>query len=121
MTFDKLIGMEPVPDAADSARIRIEPHHCNPTGNVNGGVIISLADNLATGAANRAFAAKTGQQAFMVGVDLHAVMLGNQQGGTLTATARVVRVGRRITVIRTQVHGEGERLLAEITTTHVPT
>ncbi len=121
MTFDKHIGMEPVAADPDRARIRIEPHHCNPTGNINGGVIVSLADNLATGAANRAYAAKTGQQAFMVGVDLHAVMLGNQQGGTVTATAQVVRVGRRITVIRTQVHGDGERLLAEVTTTHVPT
>ncbi|MEQ8860609.1 MAG: hotdog domain-containing protein [Pseudomonadales bacterium] len=60
-------------------------------------------------------------QAFMVGVDLLAVMLANQQGGTLTASARVVRVGRRITVIRTEVRGDGDRLLAEITTTHVPT
>lgn len=121
MTFDEYIGMEPVADAGSSARIRIGPHHCNPTGNVNGGVIISLADNLATGAANRAYFAKTGQRAFLVGVDLHAVMLANQQGGTLTATARPVRVGRRITVIRTEVRGDDGRLLAEVTTTHVPT
>lgn len=121
MTFDQHIGMEPVPDSESSARIRIEPHHCNPTGNVNGGVIISLADNLSTGVANRAYFEKTGHRAFMVAVDLHAVMLANQQGGTITATSRAVRVGRRITVIRTEVRGEDERLLAEVTTTHVPT
>ncbi|NJN52307.1 MAG: hotdog fold thioesterase [Gammaproteobacteria bacterium] len=93
----------------------------NPTGNINGGVLISLADNLSTGAANRAYFDKTGEQRFLVGIDLHAVMLANQQGGgTITAHAQVVRVGRRVTVIRTQVHGEGDRLLAEVTTTHVP-
>ncbi len=57
----------------------------------------------------------------MVGVDLHAVMLANQQGGSVRALARPVRVGRRITVIRTEVRGDGDRLLAEVTTTHVPT
>jgi uncharacterized protein (TIGR00369 family) len=121
VTFDQHIGMEPGPAGQASATIRIEPHHCNPTGNVNGGVIVSLADNLATGAANRAYFDKIGQQAFMVGVDLHAVMLANQQGGTITAIARTVRVGRRIAVMRTEVLGDNDRLLAVVTTTHVPT
>jgi 1,4-dihydroxy-2-naphthoyl-CoA hydrolase len=125
-TFDAYIGMTPGAAGAaaaafgDVAHIRIEPHHCNPLGRVNGGVIIALADNLATGCANRAYFEKTGQRAFLVGIDLHAVMLANQQGGAITATARVVRVGRRVTVIRTEVRGDGERLLAEVTTTHVP-
>jgi 1,4-dihydroxy-2-naphthoyl-CoA hydrolase len=126
-TFDAYIGMKRgLPDSAgvpaeDGAHIRIEPHHCNPTGNVNGGVIIALADNLATGTANRAYFEKTGERAFLVAIDLHAALLANQHGGTITATARVVRAGRRVTVIRTEVRGDGERLLAEVTTTHVPT
>jgi len=120
MTFDEYIGMAMEPDGM-TASIRIEPHHCNPTGNINGGVIISLADNLSTGAANHAYFEKTGERKFMVGIDLHAVMLANQQGGTLHATSKAVRVGRRVTVIRTEVHGDGGRLLAEVTTTHVPT
>jgi len=121
LTFDKHIGMVMGPDATPlTASIRIEPHHCNPTGNINGGVIISLADNLSTGAANRAYFDKTGERRFLVGVDLHAVMLTNQQGGTIRATSHVVRAGRRVTVIRTEVHGDGDRLLAEVTTTHVP-
>ena len=48
-------------------------------------------------------------------------MLANQQGGTIRATATPVRVGRRVTVIRTQVWGDDDKLLAEVTTTHVPT
>jgi uncharacterized protein (TIGR00369 family) len=124
MTFDQHIGMtmqDPTAEGETCAQITIQSHHCNPTGNVNGGVIISLADNLSTGAANRAYFAKTGERKFMVGIDLHAVMLANQQGGTLRAVSRVVRVGRRVTVIRTEVRGDEDRLLAEVTTTHVPT
>jgi 1,4-dihydroxy-2-naphthoyl-CoA hydrolase len=122
MTFDQYIGMQHGDgDGEVSAVIRIEAHHCNPTGNINGGVIISLADNISTGAANRAYAAKTGERKFLVGVDLHAVMLANQQGGAIRGVATPVRVGRRITVVRTQVWGDDDRLLAEVTTTHVPT
>jgi len=118
MTFDQYIGMQSIGDGEGvAAQIQIEPHHCNP----NGGVIISLADNLSTGAANRAYLAKTGERKFLVGIDLHAVMLTNQQGGTITAVATPVRVGRRVTVMRTEVRGNDDRLLAEVTTTHVPT
>lgn len=122
MTFDQYIGVQDYreQDDAMTAEIRIESHHQNPTGNINGGVIISLADNLSTGAANRAYFEKTGERRFMVGVDLHAVMLANQQGGTIRAISRPVRVGRRVTVIRTEVRGADDRLLAEVTTTHLP-
>ena len=80
----------------------------------------TLVTDISTGAANRAYEKKTGERKFMVGVDLHAVMLANQQGGTIRGVAIPVRVGRRITVVRTQVWGDGDRLLAEVTTTHVP-
>ena len=131
-TFDRYIGMDYIDSeenddeqddrqAPGQAQIKIETHHCNPTGNINGGVIISLADNISTGAAGRAYFEKTGEQKFMVGVDLHAVMLSNQQGGTIRGYARPIRVGRRITVVRTEILGEDDKLLAEITTTHVPT
>ena len=123
MRFDQYIGME-MEEATSgdtvSARIHIQDHHCNPTGNINGGVIIALADNLATGAANRAYFNKTGEERFMVGIDLHAAMLANQQGGTIRGVAKAVRVGKRVSVVRTDVFGDGDRLLATITTTHVP-
>lgn len=121
MTFDRYIGMDfNDGGGVESAKIAILPHHQNPTGNINGGVIISLADNLSTGAAGRAYFEKTGEERFMVGIDVHAVMLANQTGGTIRAFARPVRVGRRVTVIRTEVLGDDDKLLAEVTTTHVP-
>ena len=122
MTFDEYIGMEHFEvDGKWEARVTIQPHHCNPTGNINGGVFLSMADNVSTGVANQAYFEKTGERKFMVGVDLHAVMLANQVGGVVRVSGAPVRVGRRITVVRTQVWGDEGRLLAEVTSTHVPT
>ena len=47
-------------------------------------------------------------------------MLGNQSEGLLTVESRVVRCGRRVTVIRTVVTGGNEKTLADVTTTHIP-
>lgn len=102
------------------AVVEIQKHHQNPTGAIHGGVFVSLADNVATAMANRAHKAIDGDERFMVGIDLHASMIGNQQGGTITFEARPVRVGRRVAFIRTTVTGDGGRILAEVTTTHVP-
>ncbi len=120
MTFDQHIGME-YEGSGKPARIVIQDHHKNPTGNINGGVIISMADNISTGCAGFHYHEKFGEQKFLVGVDLHAVMLSNQLGGTITAEAYPVRIGRRICVVRTEIKGDDGKLLAEVTTTHVPT
>ena len=119
MTFDEYIGMT-YPDE-DVATIDVEAHHCNPTGNINGGVLISIADNISTGTAGRAYFEKTGEEKFLVGVDLHATMVANQLGGRITANSAPIKVGRRIVVVRTEVTGDEDRLLAVVTTTHVPT
>lgn len=99
----------------------IADFHKTPVGAVHAGVLMSLADNTATILANRVNGVGGSQGGFMVSIDLHAVLLANQQAGELIATARVVRRGRRVTVIRTAVTGEGGRLLTDVTTTHVPT
>ncbi len=106
MTFDEYIGIE-YPEGAGpiTSTLAILPHHCNPTGAINGGVFLTMADNLSTGAANDGYFEKFGERKFMVGVDLHAVMLSNQQGGTIRAVSVPIRIGRRITVVRTQVFG----------------
>ena len=122
MTFDQHIGMQYLEvEGGSGAYVDIESHHCNPTGNINGALMISIADNISTGAANKAYAEKYGEDKFMVGIDLHATMLSNQIGGRIRGEAHPVRVGRRVTVVRTQIVGDNEKLLAEVTTTHVPT
>ena len=60
MTFDEYIGKHFTDGEEVAAVVRIEPHHCNSTGNMNGGVFLSMADNVSTGAINPAYFEKTG-------------------------------------------------------------
>ena len=57
---------------------------------------------------------------FPLAINLNSSLLGNQREGEITAEAQFVRNGKRIAVIRTQVTGTQGRLLAEVTTTHIP-
>lgn len=118
----ELLGIEMLEDAADraSARLEVRDAHKTPTGVVHSGTILSLADNCATVMANRANGDGPNPGAFMVLIDLHSTMLGNQSDGVLRAESRLVRCGRRVTVIRTVVTGAGDKTLAEVTTTHIP-
>jgi acyl-coenzyme A thioesterase PaaI-like protein len=59
-------------------------------------------------------------QGFPLAVDLHTTLLGNQRDGEIRAEARIVRRGKRVIVVRTRVTGNEGRLLAELTTTHIP-
>jgi len=121
--FAQFLGFEPGEITAEQSASRLvtQLHHLNPMGAIHGGALISLADNVATRMANIAQTGGPNDGKFMSGIDLHATFLSNQQGGTVVATARVVRAGRRVTVIRTQVTGENDKLLLELTTTHIPT
>jgi len=121
--FAQFLGFQPgaADEAQATSRLVTEPHHLSPTGAIHGGALISLADNVATRMANAAQAGGPNEGKFMSGIDLHATFLSNQLGGTVTATARVVRAGRRVTVIRSEVTGDNDKLLLELTTTHIPT
>lgn len=116
------LGLEMVEttDEHTVMRLAVRDHHLNPTGAIHGGTMLSLADNCATACANRAHATIEDDGKFMAGIDLHAALVGNQRGGVIQAEARIVRAGRRVIVVRTQVTGQDGRLLAEVTTTHIP-
>lgn len=102
------------------SRMSVQPGILNPFGTVQAGAMIWLADVTAT------VLALTGQQlgedgqGFPLAIDLHTSLLSNQRDGELKAEARFVRQGRTVTVIRTRVTGNNDRLLAEITSTHIP-
>ena len=121
-SLSRLLSIEMMEETADRAvaRLEIRGEHKTPTGVVHSGTILNLADDCATRAANRANDEGPNPGAFMVLVDLHSAMLGNQSEGILTAVSTIVRCGRRITVVRTVVTGADEKRLAEITTTHIP-
>lgn len=90
------------------------------TGVAHAGALLWLADLTATFLARAGTEVAADGTGFPLAIDLHASLLTNQAGGYITADAGIVRRGRRVTVVRTRVTGTGGKLLAEVTTTHIP-
>ncbi len=86
-------------------KLRVKEESKNGFGYVHGSAIYLLADNACGHAADsdgRMYVTQSG--------GLH--YLGNQKGGVLTAEARVVHRGRKTCLVRVDVRGEEENLLA---------
>ncbi len=121
--FTDHLGFRTVESTPERAVVEIEvdDHHRSPRGLMHGGAILALADVAATALAMRSNSVEAGGDGRpMAVIDVHASILGNQAAGRVRAEARLVRRGRRVTVVRVAVLGEDERLLAELTSTSVP-
>lgn len=121
--FREHLGFEDVTfeDGRAVMRIEVEDRHRSPRGLLHGGALLALADVTGTALAMRSNAAEAGGDGRpMAVVGVHASILGNQAEGEVRAEAEVVRRGRRLTVIRVSVYGSDDRLLAEMTSTHMP-
>ena len=92
----------------------------NPFGTIHAGAMIWLADVTATVLAIGDTQIGENGRGFPLAINLNANLLGNQRGGEIRAEARFVRKGKRVTVVRTLLTGDGGKLLAEVTTNHVP-
>lgn len=92
----------------------------NPFGTVHAGAMLWLADVTATVLALENVELSQDGKGFPLAINLNSSLLGNQREGEIKAEARFVRSGKQVTVIRTRVTGAQGRLLAEVTTTHVP-
>src|SRR5262245_17346786 len=92
----------------------------NPFGVVHAGAILWLADVTATVLAMGSSEFSEGMQGFPLAISLYANFAGNQKQGTLRAVSSFVKKGKTVSVVRTTVLGENERLLADVTTTHLP-
>lgn len=92
----------------------------NPFGTVHAGAILWFADVSATVLALSATEVKADGSGFPLALSLHAQLLGNVRDGELTATARFVRRGRRVSVVRTEVTDAAGKLLVDVTTNHMP-
>lgn len=102
------------------SRMPVNEGILNPFGTVQAGAMLWMADVTATVMAIGKTEIGEDGKGFPLAVDLHATLLGNQRDGEIWAKARIVRRGKRIIVVRTQVTGNEGRLLAEVTTTHFP-
>jgi len=106
---DRVVGQMPV-----------QPGILNPYGVVHAGAVLWFADVCATLLALGGTDAAPGASGFPLAIDLHAAFLGNQPDGVLEARATFVKRGRRVSVVRTTVTGAKGRIVADVTTTHVP-
>lgn len=100
------------------SRMPVTPGILNPFGTVQAGAMIWLADVTASVLAIEGQTIGDDGKGFPLAIDLHTTLVGNQKDGEIKAEARFVRKGRNILVIRTRITGNGNRLLAEVTTTH---
>jgi len=92
----------------------------NPFGVVHAGAMMWLADVCASILVAGRTDFLPGEKGFPLGIHLFASFLANQPDGVLRATSAFVKRGRQLSVVRTTIHGNRERLLAEVTTSHVP-
>lgn len=91
----------------------------NPFGTVHAGAILWFADVAATVLVMDAAAASEGMKGFPLAISLNANLLGNQKDGALKAVSIYVNKGRTVSVVRTMVYGAEEKLIADVTTSHV--
>ncbi|PRZ44357.1 uncharacterized protein (TIGR00369 family) [Antricoccus suffuscus] len=120
--LSKLLGLTE-PEFVDGrvvATFAVRDEHTNSGGMVHGGVLLTLADSTATHAANLANCDESGNGPRMITLGLNASMLGNQRGGELRVESTIVRAGRRLTVVQTQILGNDDKLLVEVSSTHLP-
>lgn len=102
------------------SRMPVKEGMLNPFGTVHAGAMIWFADVTATLLAIGKTKLSPEGKGFPLAVSLHTSILGNQRSGEIRADAHFVRNGKRLAVVRTRVTGDGDHLLAEVTTTHIP-
>lgn len=92
----------------------------NPFGTAHAGATLWFADVCATVLAFGGEQMKPGVAGFPLAISLNASLLGNQTAGVFRATSVYVKRGKRLSVVRTTVTGDEGRLIADVTTSHVP-
>lgn len=106
---DRVVGTMPV-----------QPGILNPFGTAHAGAILWFADVCATVLAFGGTGMTPAGSGFPLAINLSAALTGNQKDGSFTATSQYVRKGRSLSVVRTTVTGDDGRLIADVTTSHVP-
>ncbi|MBU4002418.1 MAG: PaaI family thioesterase [Proteobacteria bacterium] len=100
------------------SRMPVSSGILNPFGTVQAGAMIWLADVTASVLALEGKTLGEDGKGFPLAIDVHTTLVGNQRSGEIKAEARFVHQGQNVLVIRTRVTGNGDKLLAEVTTTH---
>ena len=91
----------------------------NPFGVVHAGAILWFADVTATMLVIGDQQPVAGRKGFPLAISLNANFIGNQREGALKAVASFVKRGRTVSVVRTAVYGAADKLIADVTTSHI--
>lgn len=98
----------------------IQPGILNPFGVVHAGAILWLADVTATILAMGSTRMSEGMSGFPLAINLNANFAANQKEGKLRAVASFVKKGKTVSLVRTSVYGDCDKLIADVSTNHVP-
>jgi 1,4-dihydroxy-2-naphthoyl-CoA hydrolase len=91
----------------------------NPYGIVQAGAVLWFADVTASILVMGPQEMAEGMKGFPLAINLNANFISNQTEGTFKAISSFVKRGRTVSVVRTTVHGAGDKLIADVTTSHV--
>ncbi|MDN5567213.1 MAG: PaaI family thioesterase [Paracoccus sp. (in: a-proteobacteria)] len=108
-----------VSEAEAEGEMQVTAGILNPFGTIHAGALVWFADVIATSLVLGGEQVQEGMDSFPVAVTLNGQLLANRRDGILTATARWVKRGRRLSTVRTEVRDHEGRLLLDLTSTHV--
>ncbi len=91
----------------------------NPFGVAHAGAMLWFADVTATVLVKGPGEATEGMKGFPLAISLNANFLGNQRDGAFKAVAVFVKKGKTVSVVRTTITGADDKLVADVTTSHV--
>ncbi|MCB2145309.1 MAG: PaaI family thioesterase [Deltaproteobacteria bacterium] len=103
-----------------TAEMPIQAGILNPFGTVHAGATLWFADVTATVLVLESFDATEGMKGFPLAINLNAHLTGNSKKGIFHAQAKYVKRGKSVSIVRTTVTDNNGRLVAEVTTSHVP-
>ena len=110
-TFAKVNGIEAIElkEGYAVAKMEITPDHYNPLDTVHGGAILTLADVAASFASN-----SHGIWQTTLDTSIHYVRAAAGKG-TLYATAKEIKAGRKVSLYNVDVTDQDDRLIATCT------
>jgi 1,4-dihydroxy-2-naphthoyl-CoA hydrolase len=98
----------------------IQPGILNPFGTVNAGATLWLADVNASVLVLEGVSPEQGMKGFPLAININAHLLGNNKAGAFVAKSNYLKKGRTVSVVKTTVTDTSGKLIAEVTTSHVP-
>lgn len=103
-----------------TAEMPIQAGILNPFGTVHAGATLWFADVTATTLVIEGFDATEGMKGFPLAINLIANLTGNSKEGIFHARAKYVKRGKAVSIVRTTVTDNNDILIAEVTTSHIP-